>query len=33
MARAGLVRLDRMAVRFNIRLPTRDILRRLDHSD
>jgi len=33
MARASLVRLDRMAGRFNIRLPTRDILRRLDHSD
>ncbi len=33
VARAGLVRLDRIAARFNIRLPTRDILRRLDHSD
>jgi hypothetical protein len=33
MARASLVRLDRMAGRFNIRLPTQDILRRLDHSD
>jgi lipopolysaccharide export system permease protein len=33
MARASLVRLDRIAARFHMRLPTRDILRRLDHSD
>ncbi len=33
MARAGVVRLDRIAGRFNIRLPTRSILRRLEHSD
>jgi hypothetical protein len=33
VARAGLVRLDRIAARFHMRLPTRDLLRRLDHSD
>src|SRR5467141_1802131 len=33
MARAGVVRLDRIAGRFNIRLPTRSILRRLENSD
>ena len=33
MARASVVRLDRIAGRFNIRLPTRSILRRLDGSD
>jgi lipopolysaccharide export system permease protein len=32
-ARAGLVRLERFAARFNVRLPTRDLLRRLDNSD
>jgi hypothetical protein len=33
MARAGVIRLDRIAGRFNIRLPTRSILRRLENSD
>jgi len=33
MARTGVVRLDRIAGRLNIRLPTRDILRRLDNSE
>jgi hypothetical protein len=33
VARAGVVRLDRIAARFNIRLPTRSILRRLKNSD
>jgi len=33
MARAGVVRLDRIAGRFNIRLPTRSILRRLENPD
>ncbi len=33
MARAGVVRLDRIAGRFNVRLPTRSLLRRLDGSD
>jgi lipopolysaccharide export system permease protein len=33
MARAGVVRLDRIAGRFNVRLPTRSILRRLENSD
>ncbi len=33
VARAGVVRLDRIAGRFNIRLPTGSILRRLEHSD
>jgi lipopolysaccharide export system permease protein len=33
MARASMVRLDRIAGRFNIRLPTGSILRRLDSSD
>ena len=33
IARAGVVRLDRIAGRFHIRLPTRSILRRLDGSD
>jgi len=32
-ARAGLARLERIAARFNIRLPTRDIWRRLGNSD
>jgi lipopolysaccharide export system permease protein len=32
-ARAGLLRLEHIAARFNIRLPTRDILRRLGNSD
>jgi hypothetical protein len=32
-ARAGLVRLDRFAARFNIRLPNLDVLRRLRNSD
>jgi len=32
-ARVGLARLERFAARFNIRLPTRDLLRRLDNSD
>ena len=32
-ARTGLVRLERLAARFNIRLPTRDILRRLGNSE
>jgi hypothetical protein len=32
-ARAGLVRLDRFAARFNIRLPNLDVLRRLGNSD
>ena len=30
MARASVVRLDRLAARFNIKLPTRSILERLD---
>jgi lipopolysaccharide export system permease protein len=33
LARAALVRIDRIAARFHIRSPTHDILRRLDHSD
>ena len=33
MARTGVVRLDRIAGRFNVRLPTRDILRRLENSE
>jgi len=33
MARTGVVRLDRVAGRFNVRLPTRDILRRLENSE
>jgi len=33
MARAGVVRLDRIAGRFHIRLPTRSILRRLEGAD
>ncbi len=32
-ARAGLIRLERVAARFHIRLPTRDILRRLGNSE
>jgi lipopolysaccharide export system permease protein len=33
VARSGLVRLERFAARFNVRVPTRDLLRRLDSSD
>ena len=33
MARAGVIRLDRVASRLNIRLPTRSILRRLERSE
>jgi lipopolysaccharide export system permease protein len=33
VARAGLVRLDRLAGRFNIRLPTRSMLQRLENAD
>jgi len=33
MARAGLVRLDRIATRLHLRLPTQDILRRFENSD
>ncbi|HMA70057.1 MAG TPA: LPS export ABC transporter permease LptF [Xanthobacteraceae bacterium] len=32
-ARAGVLRLERIAARFHVRLPTNGILRRLDHSD
>jgi lipopolysaccharide export system permease protein len=32
-ARTGLVRLEGFAARFHVRLPTRDLLRRLDNSD
>jgi len=32
-ARAGLLRLDRIAARFHVRLPTRSILQRLENSD
>ena len=33
VARAGVVRLDRLAGRFNIRLPTRSMLQRLENAD
>ncbi len=33
VARASVVRLDRLAGRFNIRLPTRSMLQRLEHPD
>jgi hypothetical protein len=33
VARAGVLHLDRLAARFNIRLPTRSMLQRLENAD
>jgi hypothetical protein len=32
-ARSGLIRVERLAARFNIRLPAAELLRRLDRSE